>query len=150
VNKRSFAPHGPRPPPPRPRLYITHGGHSGVPDKHRRVPQDASSSDSDGPRIGRCQMDLATVMGSGSPARRGGGRNRTERSAALAQEEPNRSQPDRRGENWNSAIIKLRIRSNAIMRTCFVITSFSNIDLLIKYHLGGYLTKYQLIGLFYP
>jgi hypothetical protein len=54
------------------------------------------------------------------------------------------------GENWNYVIIKLRIRSNAIMRTRFVITLFSNTDLQIKCHLGGYLTKYQLIGLFYP
>jgi hypothetical protein len=53
-------------------------------------------------------------------------------------------------ENWNSAIIKLRIRSNAIMRTRFVITPFSNMGLQIKCHLRGYLTKYQLIRLFYP
>jgi hypothetical protein len=55
-----------------------------------------------------------------------------------------------RRENWNSFIIKLRIRSNAIMRTRFVITPFSNTGLQVKCHLGGYLTKYQLIGLFYP
>jgi hypothetical protein len=46
-------------------------------------------------------------------------------------------------------IIKLRIRSNAIARTRFVIKPFSNTDLQIKCYLGSYLTKYQLIGLFY-
>jgi hypothetical protein len=49
-----------------------------------------------------------------------------------------------RGENWIYAIMKLRIRSNAIMGTRFAKRPLSNVVLQTKCHLGGYL-KLNLI-----